>query len=70
MVGVLLVQAAEPAQWKALAGPLAEGDPEPLVRELADAVVDFADNPAATQPTSTTQPADGAASDQVTSGQP
>ena len=70
MIGVLLVQALEPAQWKAVAGPLAEGDPEPLVREFADAVVDFADSPAATQPASTTQPADGAGSDQVTSGQP
>jgi tetratricopeptide (TPR) repeat protein len=70
MIGVLLVQASDPAQWKALAGPLAEGAPEPLVREFADAVVDFADNPAATQPASTTQPADGAGSDQVTSGQP
>jgi tetratricopeptide (TPR) repeat protein len=69
MLGTLLVQGMDPAQWKTVAGPLAEGDPDPLVREIADAVIDFADNPAATQP-ATTQPAEGGAADTVTSGQP
>jgi len=70
MLGVMLVQSMDPAQWKTVAGPVAEGDPEPLVREAARAVIDFADNPAATQPAAT-QPAEGAgAADSVTSGQP
>jgi hypothetical protein len=70
MLGVLLVQSMSADQWKTVAGPLAEGDPDPLVRELARSVIDFADNPAATQPAAT-QPAEGAgAADTVTSGQP
>jgi tetratricopeptide (TPR) repeat protein len=71
LIGVLIVShTLAPDQWKTVVGPLVEGDPEPLVRELARAVIDFADNPAATQP-ATTQPADGdGAADTVTSGQP
>jgi hypothetical protein len=50
ILGLLAVQSLEPAKWVALARPLAENDPEPLVRQLAAAVMDFADNPAAGQP--------------------
>jgi hypothetical protein len=47
---VILCESIDPAQWKEAAGPLAENDPDPLVKKLAAAVVAFADNPAATQP--------------------
>jgi tetratricopeptide (TPR) repeat protein len=51
-----IMQRFEPAEWKALAGPLASSDPDPIVRDFAVAIVAFADNPAATQPS--TQPSE------------
>jgi hypothetical protein len=54
---VLAAQTTDAAQWKQLLGPLAQDDPDPVVKEFAAAVVRFADNPASTQPT--TQPAEG-----------
>lgn len=54
LLGALLVQTLDAAEWKKVVAPLAQNDPEPVVKEFATAVVAFADNPAATQPT--TQP--------------
>jgi tetratricopeptide (TPR) repeat protein len=68
LLGLFAVQSFDHAKWKQLASPLAEGDPDPTVKKLAQAIVEFADSPASTQPA--TQPAEGAAAPpQAASGQ-
>lgn len=50
LAGWIIAGTPDVAEWKRVAGPLAQNDPDPLVKEFCAALVAFADNPAATQP--------------------
>lgn len=67
LLGLFAVQSFDQSKWKELASPLAQSDPDVTVKKLAQAIVDFADSPAATQPA--TQPDESAAATQAASGQ-
>ena len=68
MLGVAMIESFDHDKWKDLAKPVADRETDPLVKQFASAVVEFADNPASTQAPAT-QPTDENGASAISAGQ-